>query len=367
MSPGAPTGWQQRFVYGTVNSNVDPIFRTRKVGAQSIVFGDHDELHTSTDEVNWSPHQFAGGAVGVTLDVAFAAGLYLAFFRSGSPTRTQVYTSPTLVTWTPITITMASQALFMLTTAPLFSFVTGSEIFTSPDGVTWTPRAHPSVTADNYFCGAYGNATYVFGGTGGRIIYSVDGGVTWLLGSIGVVESVVKMAFGNGVFVAATNANKVFYSADGITWIASTNFGAVDIKDLAFGSGRFVIAATAFAPDPKDCTSTFHESVTGASFPQVGTNLIGVTLNAVRYISGNAQWLGVGHFSSLNYFVAPIVLNATAGGFSTEFIGPVVNGSALDKIQFSFLSVDGGSGRAFAAAFDAASGVALHAVIWGRT
>jgi hypothetical protein len=91
---------------------------------------------------------------------------------------------------------------------------------------------------------AYGNGVFVAVSDAGKISRSVDLGVTWsaLIANSFGASALSSIAYGNGVFVAVSDAGKISRSVDlGVTWSAliANPFGVSNIYSLAYNLGIF--------------------------------------------------------------------------------------------------------------------------------
>jgi hypothetical protein len=157
----------------------------------------------------------------------------------------------------------------------------GNRTFTSPDGIVWTER---SPTSNFLSTAVYLNGAFVAAGGNGYRVRSLDLGVTWqdptgyqaihyrdLVAGNGVVvavghtyggaavEGVIavtadgktwnevmhggggfnRVAFGNGVFVAAGESGHLASSTDGTNWTNNTVTG----KEVAFVNSEFLLSS----------------------------------------------------------------------------------------------------------------------------
>ena len=92
---------------------------------------------------------------------------------------------------------------------------------------------------------AYGNNRFVAGGSGGKMAYSDDNGVTWTAVSdstFNATSSISAIAYDNGKWVAG-GGNKIAYSTDCINWTSvDSTFGNDNIRYIAYKNDRFVAA-----------------------------------------------------------------------------------------------------------------------------
>jgi hypothetical protein len=125
------------------------------------------------------------------------------------------------------------------------------QIYTSADGLTWMPRVPPD-TNIWFRSVAFGNETYVAVGTlnQGFVACQSFDGQNWSPPAVIASNRVpLKVAFGDGTFVAATVAYFVggvpmlFSSADGATWqprVTLQRYAGHQITGIAHGNGTFV-------------------------------------------------------------------------------------------------------------------------------
>ena len=122
----------------------------------------------------------------------------------------------------------------------------------SSDATTW--QMLPAAAGYDGGTIAYGNGRFVAGASDGGVGYSADGGMTWTRG-VTRATALLRIVFGNGLFVATTNSqnwiNGVFYSelissVDGVTWSPGYrlpgNTGAW--RDIIFVDGAFLAIGT---------------------------------------------------------------------------------------------------------------------------
>jgi hypothetical protein len=128
---------------------------------------------------------------------------------------------------------------------------------------------------------AFGNGTFVAGGTSGKMAYSTDG-KTWtaISDSTFGTNSIDAIAYGNNKFVAVGDDGKMATSTDGKTWtaVSDSKFGTTDINAIAWGNGTFV----AGGDDGKMATSSNGTSWTAVSGSPLGT----IVINAIAWGNG---------------------------------------------------------------------------------
>jgi CSLREA domain-containing protein len=101
----------------------------------------------------------------------------------------------------------------------------GTLILTSPDGVTWTQRSTAPLTR-NLRGVAFGGGVYVAASNNGRVLTSPDG-ITWTERNTGNLQRLNGVAFGGGLFVAVGDNRTVITSSDGINWTVRGGIPAV--------------------------------------------------------------------------------------------------------------------------------------------
>lgn len=128
---------------------------------------------------------------------------------------------------------------------------TGDRAMTSPNGTAWTLQTTPSPDLD-WNSVIYGNGVWVataVTGTGNRIMYSTNGGVTWTYAdTTGFDNEWRSVTWGHdgtkGIFVAVAStgtADRVCTSPDGINWTVQDTTGKDnDWRSVTYGEGLFV-------------------------------------------------------------------------------------------------------------------------------
>lgn len=112
----------------------------------------------------------------------------------------------------------------------------GWKILTSPDGVTWTSRKPPQTQWLGGIQLAASGRLVATGGFG-YSTYSADA-ITWKLGgTVGDNVASRSLAYGNGMFVTATDGGEWWSSSDGLSW-ASFSDGHDD-RAVAFCDAQF--------------------------------------------------------------------------------------------------------------------------------
>ena len=113
----------------------------------------------------------------------------------------------------------------------------------STDGVNWTTAKSFNISGKNFssaYCIAYGNNKFVVM-CGDEYISSNDG-ITWKYG--GRLNTIYKMAYINGKFVAGGSNGYIYVSGDGDTWNTYniTTSGYLNYaRGIAYGNGKYVV------------------------------------------------------------------------------------------------------------------------------
>ena len=74
---------------------------------------------------------------------------------------------------------------------------------------------------------------------GGKVLTSSDG-ITWTVSDIigTAAPNLNCVAFGNSVYVAASEGGKIYSSGDASTWTERTSTASGNLKNVAYLSGR---------------------------------------------------------------------------------------------------------------------------------
>ena len=167
----------------------------------------------------------------------------------------------------------------------------------STDGITWTTRTLPA--ALTWSCSAYGNQTFVAlsGNSGSQnAAYSTDG-ITWTATSITFMPWYFVI-YANGIFFAIANSRTTAASStDGITWTTRTLPAASSWRGIAYGNGVFVIASD-------NTTTTAFSSTDGITW-------------TTRTLPAASSWRGIAYGNGV--FVA-ITSSSTTAASSTDGI-----------------------------------------------
>ena len=109
----------------------------------------------------------------------------------------------------------------------------------SSDGINWTPTG--GSIDDSFYGLSWGNGLFVAIGDYNKIYTAVDG-KNWTE-QADLPDTVYAVTFGGGAFVAAGKAGEVFKSTDGIHWTPHNTGLIDDLEGITYGNGKFVVVA----------------------------------------------------------------------------------------------------------------------------
>lgn len=176
-----------------------------------------------------------------------------------------------------------------------------ADVAYSGNGLTWNKASLP---ATGYWVGiAYGNGLYVAISQAGQVAYSSDC-INWTAATLpNTSVTWGNIAFGNGVFVAIAPASPsvIAYSTDGANWTVATGTSNLKLGGcIAFVNGRFMVSTLGYMGTSTDgaswtvntCAKTF------SALSYVGTKYIGFENGGGLYYSSNgASWTAVSDFN----------------------------------------------------------------------
>jgi hypothetical protein len=170
----------------------------------------------------------------------------------------------------------------------------------------WTQRTS-SFGTTNIMRITYGNGLYVAVGSSGKLATSPDG-ITWTQQTSSFGTTTIQgIAYGNGLWVAVGSSGKLATSSDGITWTQQTSsFETTTILDVAYGEGTYI----AVGDSGKLATSS-----DGITWTQ-RTSSFGTT-NIRRITYGNGLYVAVGLSGKLATSPDGITWTQRISGFET--------------------------------------------------
>jgi hypothetical protein len=121
-----------------------------------------------------------------------------------------------------------------------------SSIYTSPDGINWTVRS--SNFANNMIKIVYGNGLFVvlLNRAGTQSIITSPDGINWTVRTTPNATTWKDIVYGNGIFIAirdstSTETLSIMISTDGINWHSSTNLPNRRWAKIVYSNGIFYI------------------------------------------------------------------------------------------------------------------------------
>ncbi len=206
---------------------------------------------------------------------------------------------------------------------------------TSSDGITWTKRTLPFIADWNSV--TYGATSALFVAVASNGVYGVNycatssDGITWTQRAMPTLMSYTSVATNGTSFVAvgSTSAAAVTtigaYSADGITWAATTMSSQV-WNAVSYGGGRYVAVGTG--------TVTNYDA-DGAGTWSVGATVPNVTNTALAY--NGTLWVVTSGSSTASHNKA----DPTTGAFTVGGVLPNIysRGIAWDGTNFVVTSI----------------------------
>lgn len=163
-------------------------------------------------------------------------------------------------------------------------------IITSADGANWVKRfSSIRPNWEHLLTGiAYGNGQYVAVGENSAIVTSTDG-VNWVQRASGMTDTIDRIGYGDGKFVAVswTNSGSKFASsADALNWVSGNSLPGW-VRSIAYGNGQFV----AVGDDSQNRSAQIFTSADGVNWVKRESGTPGL-LADVLY--DGSQFLAVG-------------------------------------------------------------------------
>ena len=230
------------------------------------------------------------------MSAAYAGnGLFAAVAKSG--TNRAAYSTNYGLTWTVTNAGAANEWRSVAYGDGVFVAVasTGTNRVTrSANGINWSTVSSAVAAANDWVSVAYGDGVFVAvasGSSTGRIMRSIDGGLTWSAITGGVdANSWGGVTYGDGVFVAVagSGSQRIARSTDGgVTWSLITAPEANSWYAVAYGNGVFMAVANAVS----------------GSLSMYSTNA-GVTWQ-VKAMPAQIQWLSIVYAGTDFVAIAP--------------------------------------------------------------
>ncbi|WNW10135.1 sialidase family protein [Pseudomonas sp. DTU_2021_1001937_2_SI_NGA_ILE_001] len=232
-------------------------FRALSFGAGLFVLAQADQhkVYTSADGLTWISRDLPTGSGSLSLLNIVYTGSY--FVLCSSNTYSGFFTSVDGVTWSRQEFSSSSSinALTSLGAQGFLMFTSGSAIkYSSPTATPVTvPISYFVISAacnpaDGTIVAGHGSSSITMAN---KFLVSKDFGSTWTLKDAPALGYWNRVAFLNGVFLAAvgTSPVRLLYSPDGVTWSAITlssnasNTQTTSVASIAYGAGKFITAS----------------------------------------------------------------------------------------------------------------------------
>ena len=195
-----------------------------------------------------------------------------------------------------------------------------SQVAISTDGINWSaPVQIASIGTPSCVLYSYGD-NFVMTYGKGFILYSNNGGKTWIANEIGVSNNTwSSVAYGNGKYVAVGDRGYITASIDGQSWTSPKQVGTEDWKGITYGNGKYVIVSTG------GYISTSADGVNWTIPIKVGSyDSTHYFSNWTKVCYGNGIFVAVGSHGKIATSVDGI--NWNQGGYGTDY---------WDKIAFN--------------------------------
>jgi len=155
------------------------------------------------------------------------------------------------------------------------------KLATSPDGTTWTQRTS-SFGTNHINDVAYGNGYWVaVGNSPTKVAYSTDG-INWTQKTTGIGGNVVKVAWGNGLWIIADDASGFYTATDPTgTWTSRTSTLST-VNDLVYFKGQSIWVGG----NDSGTTGAFASSTDGTTWT-ARTSAITIASGGVAYFAAN--------------------------------------------------------------------------------
>ncbi|MBI5770412.1 MAG: immunoglobulin domain-containing protein [Verrucomicrobia bacterium] len=212
------------------------------------------EIITSSDGIAWT--KTYSGPSGLNA-VTYANSTFVAVGNSGT-----VLTSTNGTNWTQrLLIGFSGTLTGVVYDGAKWVVVSSSSsiIVTSTDGANWVlaTGVTGATTVNHVALGQVGSPTpanlFVKVGNSGAIRTSPDG-LVWTTRTSGTTNTLRRVSFVNGQFLAAGDSGTILTSPDGVTWTSRTSSSTSTHYTAAFGAGRLVVATNGSTVNTTDAT-----------------------------------------------------------------------------------------------------------------
>jgi hypothetical protein len=221
--------------------------------------GAGSEVHSSLDGISWTAHtspffpgNIDGLAFGNNTFLAMRSILTATSFPGTWTTHFFGATSDNVDNWDARGTIGTVNVPFVDVAfgGGIFVAVGENNAFYSPDnGATWSPG---TISGVSYLSGvAYGNGRFVALDAASDNVAASVNGIAWTTAAMGLAsaETLQRIGFGNGLFLATTSLGNAYTSADGTTWLKRGQFVYLPSTDTSIysvvaGGGGFMIVSS---------------------------------------------------------------------------------------------------------------------------
>jgi hypothetical protein len=200
------------------------------------------KVFTSPDGVTWTTRTVFGTAA--TYGLSYGNGVWVAVTSSK-----EIHTSPDGITWT-LRFTVPSGFEFSNSwdgkspategtnwVIPTSNGGQGGVVVSLDNGVTWN---HTILNTSKRTWSAYAeDGLWLLGMDSSAFYYSTNDGASWSLGSTPSVGNLYRIAYGNGIYIAACASGNILTSLNGTSWTLRTAPGSQSQYGAAYGFGYY--------------------------------------------------------------------------------------------------------------------------------
>ena len=140
-------------------------------------------------------------------------------------------------------------------------------------GKTWTQSNLTSISSYALY---YADGIWVAGSLREGLYYSTDG-KTWTQSNLTSIYNIIALYYADGIWVAGSIYKGLYYSTDGKTWTQS-NLTSISINALYYADGIWVAGSDIFT------NTGLYYSTDGKTWTQ--SNLTSIGINALYYADG---------------------------------------------------------------------------------
>lgn len=237
--------WTSKIPATQVNYNPNAVVYAK---GTFVSVGSAGQIWTSSDGINWTLRP-----TGLTTDnfssVTYGNGLFVAVGGTTTPSApTPVVTSTDGITWTPRTggvifsskdysSVIYANGMFVAVGGYGVGAIWGDTVMRSMDGVTWATESLPNGSSLGRLLHiTYGNGLFVAGTDAGNLVSSTDA-LNWTQRAF-QYYNYWNVIYANHTFLAMQS--KIETSPDGINWTARDSGSVAYANGMAFGGGRFI-------------------------------------------------------------------------------------------------------------------------------